>query len=268
MAEPILEVIALNKRFQASTGIFQTKKTLDAVHDVSFCLYAGETWSLVGESGSGKTTTGRIIAGLTPSDSGRVLYRGVDLLSLSRKARRRFCADIQFVFQDPYSSLDPREPAGAMLEETLVIHGWGTREQRRARSLEMLEQVGLGAEHYDRLPHELSGGQRQRLSLARALIVKPKIVICDEPVSALDVSIQAQILNLLRRMRRELGLTLLFITHDLRVVRAISHRVGVMYRGSLVEEAPVDTLFTAPSHAYTKTLFAALPALPSEVFQV
>jgi oligopeptide transport system ATP-binding protein len=213
----------------------------------------------VGESGSGKTTTGRIIAGLTPADSGGVFYKEKNLLQLSKKEWKPLRGDIQFVFQDPFSSLDPKEKAGDILEESLIIHRMGNRAERRHRVLEILETVGLQQEHYFRHPHEFSGGQRQRLALARALIINPKIIICDEPVSALDVSIQSQILNTLRSLQQKMKLTLLFITHDIRVVRHISDRVGVMYLGTIVEEASTGELFDSPRHPYTQALFSAVP---------
>jgi oligopeptide transport system ATP-binding protein len=262
VAEIILELDQVKKQYPVYGRLghfFPPESYIRAMKDVSFRLREGETYGLVGESGSGKTTTGRVIAGLTGADGGRVLCRGADLLRLSKKAWKPFRRDIQFVFQDPFSSLDPRERAGDILEESLIIHRLGGREERRKRVLETLELVGLQPEHYFRYPHEFSGGQRQRLALARALIIRPKIIICDEPVSALDVSIQSQILNTLKSLQREMKLSLIFITHDIRVVRHISDRVGVMYLGSIVEEAPVETIFAAPRHPYTRSLFSAAP---------
>jgi oligopeptide transport system ATP-binding protein len=262
MAETILELDGVKKQYPVYGRLghfFPPVSFIRAMKDVSFKLREGETYGLVGESGSGKTTTGRVITGLTGADGGRVLCGGEDLLKLSKKAWKRFRRDIQFVFQDPFSSLDPRERAGKILEESLVIHRIDGREERRKRVLETLELVGLQPEHYFRYPHEFSGGQRQRLALARALIIRPKIIICDEPVSALDVSIQSQILNTLKSLQREMKLSLVFITHDIRVVRHISDRVGVMYLGSIVEEAATDAIFASPRHPYTRSLFSAVP---------
>ncbi|MDR0710623.1 MAG: ATP-binding cassette domain-containing protein [Spirochaetaceae bacterium] len=262
MADVILELDGVKKQYPVygRLGHFLPPVSfVRAMKDVSFTLREGETYGLVGESGSGKTTTGRVIAGLTGADGGRVLCRGEDLLRLSKKGWKRFRRDIQFIFQDPFSSLDPRKRAGKILEESLVIHRMGGRDDRRRRVLETLELVGLQPEHYFRYPHEFSGGQRQRLALARALIISPKIIICDEPVSALDVSIQSQMLNTLKSLQREMKLSLIFITHDIRVVRHISDRVGVMYLGSIVEEAATDAIFASPRHPYTRSLFSAVP---------
>ncbi|QMV42698.1 ABC transporter ATP-binding protein [Cohnella cholangitidis] len=259
---PILEVISLRKRFPVNGAfgkLFGTKSYVNAVADVSFRLYEGETYGLVGESGSGKSTTGRTILGLTPASSGQVLYQNQDLAKLSGKEWRKFRKDIQFVFQDPFSSLNPRKRIGRILEEPLLIHNMGDRTERQEQVFRILEIVGLQPEHYFRYPHEFSGGQRQRVGLARALIMNPKIIICDEPVSALDVSIQSQILNILKQLQKELKLTLLFITHDISVVRYISDRIGIMYLGKIVEEAPTDDLFKEPLHPYTKALFSAVP---------
>jgi oligopeptide/dipeptide ABC transporter ATP-binding protein len=261
-AEPILSVNGLAKKFPVygSFGkLFGAKAYVNAVREASFRLYEGETYGLVGESGSGKSTTGRAILGLTPASSGEVLYRGQDLVKLSKQELRKFRNEIQFVFQDPLSSLNPRKRIGDILEEPLIIHKIGDRQQRQEQVFRILEVVGLQPEHYFRYPHEFSGGQRQRIGLARALIVNPKIMICDEPVSALDVSIQSQILNMLRELQTELGLTMLFITHDISVVRYISDRIGIMYLGTIVEEALTDDLFQAPQHPYTKALLSAVP---------
>ena len=264
MAEPLLELEGVTKRFPIYgpfNRLLPPKAFIQAARNVSFRIREGETFGLVGESGSGKTTLGRIIAGLTPADSGHIRYRGIDLLGLSKWEWKPYRRDIQVVFQDPFSSLDPRQKAGDMLEESLVIRGVLNREERRKRVLEMLETVGLRQEYYFRYPHEFSGGQRQRLALARTLIINPKLIVCDEPVSALDVSIQSQILNVLKSLQREMKLTLLFITHDIRVVRHISDRVGVMYLGQILEEADTDELFAAPRHPYTRALFSAVPHL-------
>jgi oligopeptide/dipeptide ABC transporter ATP-binding protein len=260
--KPILEVISLEKKFPVygTFGkLFGTKAYVNAVTDVSFRLYEGETYGLVGESGSGKSTTGRTILGLTPATSGQVIYQDQDLVTLSRNEFRKFRKEIQFVFQDPYSSLNPRKRIGHILEEPLIIHKMGNQTERQEQVYSILKTVGLQPEHYFRYPHEFSGGQRQRLGLARALIMNPKIIICDEPVSALDVSIQSQILNILKQLQTELKLTLIFITHDISVVRYISDRIGIMYLGKIVEEALTDDLFEEPLHPYTKALFSAAP---------
>lgn len=261
MSKPILEVVNINKKFP-NYGTFKflgPKSYVNAASDVSLVLKEGETYGLVGESGSGKTTTGRIIVGLTKADSGQVIYEGKNLLDLSRNDFRQYRKDIQLVFQDPFSSLNPRKRIGDILEEPLIIHNMGDKKERQDKVFKMLNTVGLQAEHYFRYPHEFSGGQRQRLGLARALIIEPKVVVCDEPVSALDVSIQAQILNLLKELQEELKLTLLFITHDISVVRHVSNRIGIMYLGKIVEEANTEDLFKNPLHPYTKLLFSAVP---------
>ena len=248
---PLLQVRDLRREFRGR-GLFpfpwRGRHGVRAVDGVSFEIRTGEAYGLVGESGSGKTTAGRIIAGLERADSGEVLFHAPE---------RR----IQMIFQDPYSSLNPRMRAGDALEEPLKIIGFGDRAQRRKRVRELLRDVGLSEEDAAKYPHEFSGGQRQRIGIARALIADPALIICDEPVSSLDVSIQAQILTLLRRIQTERNLSLLFITHDLRVARHISDRVGVMYRGRLVEEAGTDALFASPLHPYTRTLLAALPRI-------
>lgn len=262
MPETILEAKNLVKQFPVygSLGrIAPPKSHVRAVSNVSFTLNKGETYGLVGESGSGKTTTGRTILRLTPADSGEVFYEGKNLTVLSDKEFRPYRKDIQMIFQDPFSSLNPRKRVGDILEEPLIIHQMGNKEERQKLVFEMLDTVGLQPEHYFRYPHEFSGGQRQRLGIARALIMDPKIIICDEPVSALDVSIQAQILNLLSTLQKKLAVTLLFITHDISVVRHISDRIGIMYLGSIVEETKTDDLFARPKHPYTQALFSAVP---------
>lgn len=262
--EPILDVRNLKKYFpvMGRLGAFGgVKNHVKAVNDVSFQLYEGETYGLVGESGSGKSTTGRTMLRLTEATDGQVIYQGRDVFSLSTKELKEIRKDLQMVFQDPYSSLNPRIRIGEMLEEPMTIHNMGAdKQERRQHVFDILQRVGLRPEHYYRFPHEFSGGQRQRLGLARALIANPKIIICDEPVSALDVSIQSQIINLLKKLQKELGLTYLFITHDISVVRHISDRIGVMYLGDIVEEAPTDSLFENPLHPYTQALFSAVPS--------
>lgn len=261
MTKPILKVMDINKKFPVygSFKFLGPKSYVSAASDVSFKLNEGETYGLVGESGSGKTTTGRIILGLTKADSGKVIYKDHDLLQLSRNEFREYRKDIQLVFQDPFSSLNPRKRIGDILEEPLIIHKMGNKKERQEQVFKMLETVGLQTEHYFRFPHEFSGGQRQRLGLARALIINPKVVVCDEPVSALDVSIQAQILNLLKELQDELKLSLLFITHDISVVRHVSNRIGIMYLGKIVEEASTEDLFKDQLHPYTQGLFSAVP---------
>lgn len=254
MTIPLLSVNQLSKTFQ------RRGQSVPALDGVSFTLNAGETWALVGESGSGKSTTGRLVLGLTPASGGDIQFEGRSLAGLNAAGWRSVRRDMQMIFQDPLSSLDPKRTVGYSLEEPLIIHGIGNR---KAQVGEMLEQVGLRPQDATRYPHEFSGGQRQRIGIARALILKPKLIICDEPVSALDVSIQSQILNLLMRLQREYGLAYLFISHDLNVVRHIADRVGVMYRGRIVEQGDTERIFSAPRHDYTRFLLnAILPAHP------
>ncbi|KAB2336356.1 dipeptide ABC transporter ATP-binding protein [Cytobacillus depressus] len=260
--ESLLEVKQLKKFFPVKKNFLHLNKEktfVQAVNDVSFTLYKGETYGLVGESGCGKSTTGRTILKLTDPTEGQAIYNGSNIFKLSEQELRKVRQDIQMVFQDPYSSLNPRKRIGKTLEEPLVIHNIGNAHERTEIVMEILHTVGLQLEHYYRYPHEFSGGQRQRIGLARALILNPKILIMDEPVSALDVSIQSQILNLLKKLQSELDLSFLFISHDMGVVRHISDRIGVMYLGRLVEEAPTDELFSAPLHPYTQALLSAVP---------
>jgi oligopeptide transport system ATP-binding protein len=260
--ETLLEVNNLKKFFPVKKGLlnFAKEKTfVQAVNDVSFNLYSGETYGLVGESGCGKSTTGRTLLKLIDPTEGQAVYKGKDIFSISGQEMAKVRQDIQMVFQDPYSSLNPRKRIGKTLEEPLVIHGIGTPKERTEIVMDILDKVGLQLEHYYRYPHEFSGGQRQRIGLARALILNPKILIMDEPVSALDVSIQSQILNLLKKLQKDLDLSYLFISHDMSVVRHISDRIGVMYLGRLVEEAPTDVLFESPLHPYTQALLSAVP---------
>jgi oligopeptide/dipeptide ABC transporter ATP-binding protein len=259
LTKPLLEVRHLTKHFTRGHGLFAKKTIVHAVDDVSFTVHEGETFGLVGESGSGKTTTGRCILRLIEPTSGEVLFRDENVLSFPRERLRRARRDMQIVFQDPYSSLNPRMRAGAIVEEPLVIHGIGRKSERQARVAELFSLVGLDPSHLSRYPHEFSGGQRQRIGVARALALNPSLVVCDEPVSALDVSIQAQIVNLLEQLQEEFGLTYLFIAHDLAVVRHISDRIAVMYLGKIVEVAPADGLYDNPLHPYTLTLLSAIP---------
>lgn len=230
-----------------------------AVAGVSFTIRKGSTLGLVGESGCGKSTTGQMLAGLIPLTSGRILYRGQDISGRRGSYVKELHKKIQYIFQDPYASLNPRHRISAILEEPLRIHGLGSRAERRERVLAMLEEVGLSREYAGYYPHELSGGQRQRVGIARALMLNPEFLILDEPVSALDVSVQAQILNLLRRLQEQYGLTYLFISHDLHVVHYVSDYVAVMYQGQIVELAEVEELYRNPLHPYTRSLIGAIP---------
>lgn len=255
----ILEVKNLKKYFPITGSLNNTVSQVKAVNDVSFSLIRGETYGLVGESGCGKSTTGRTILRLLEPTEGEVIYDGQNINKLKGNDLRNIRRELQMVFQDPYSSLNPRKRIGTILEETLKIHKIGNKKERTEQVMNILNKVGFQREHYYRFPHEFSGGQRQRIGLARALIINPSIIICDEPVSALDVSIQSQVLNLLEDVQQEFNLTYLFISHDLGVVRHISDRIGVMYLGKLVEESPTDELYSNPLHPYTKALLSAIP---------
>jgi oligopeptide/dipeptide ABC transporter ATP-binding protein len=256
----LLEVKDLKQYFPIKGGIFgKTVNHVKALDGVSFDIYEGETVSIVGESGCGKSTTGRAILRLEEPTSGEVLFDGDNLLSLSKRKMREKRKDLQVIFQDPYASLNPRQTVGRIIEEAMEILNVVPKNERRQRTIELLEQVGLRADMIDRFPHEFSGGQRQRIGIARALAVKPKLLICDEAVSALDVSVQAQVLNLLKELQKEFKLTYLFISHDLGVVRHISDRVIVMYLGNIVEIADKKSLFENPQHPYTKALLSAIP---------
>jgi len=256
---PLLEVRDLVKEFSRRHGLFSAPSVTRAVDGVTFSIDEGETFGLVGESGSGKTTTGRCILRLIEPTSGAVQFRGADVLRYSRTEMRQARRDMQIVFQDPYSSLNPRMRVGNIVEEPLVIHRTGSKAERRARVTELFELVGLDPSQLGRYPHQFSGGQRQRIGLARALALNPSFVIADEPVSALDVSVQAQVVNLLMDLQQRLKLTYLFIAHDLRLVRHICSRVAVMYLGRIVEMGPTERLFDAPAHPYTRALLSAIP---------
>ena len=256
---PLLDVRHLSKHFSRRAGLFGPVSIVKAVDDVSLAIEEGETFGLVGESGSGKTTTGRCILRLLEPTAGEVWFRGSNLLTLSRAAMREMRRHMQIVFQDPYASLNPRMRVRDIVAEPLVIHGIGTRSGRRERVAELLRLVGLDPAHEDRYPHEFSGGQRQRIGLARALALSPSFIIADEPVSALDVSIQAQVVNLLMELQAKLRLTYLFIAHDLRLVRHICSRTAVMYRGRIVEVGDTRAIFASPQHPYTRALLSAVP---------
>ncbi len=256
---PLLDVSHLVKHFVRGRGLFRPGTVVRAVDDVSFAIDAGETFGLVGESGSGKTTTGRCLLRLVEPTSGAVTFRGENLLAFDSARLRRARRDMQIVFQDPYSSLNPRMRVREIVEEPLVIHRLGRRAERATRVAELFRLVGLDPSQLDRYPHEFSGGQRQRIGLARALALNPSFLILDEPVSALDVSVQAQVVNLLLDLQQRLELTYLFIAHDLRLVEHICNRVAVMYLGRIVELGPTAAIFDGPQHPYTRALLSAIP---------
>ncbi|GMK47976.1 ABC transporter ATP-binding protein [Paenibacillus glycanilyticus] len=260
MPEALLEVRNLKKYFPIQSGLLnRTVGHVKAVDDLSFTIRKGETFGLVGESGSGKSTVGRSIVRLTEKTSGDVLFKGTDIYSLPKDELRQIRPALQLIFQDPYSSLNPRVRVGDAIGEALLDHGLADKSEVRDRVLEVLELCGLSDYHIDRLPHEFSGGQRQRIGIARALALNPELIIADEPVSALDVSIQAQIINLFRKLQQTNGLSYLFISHDLSVVEHLCTRIGVMYLGSMVETGTREDLFLRPQHPYTKALLSAVP---------
>jgi ABC-type oligopeptide transport system ATPase subunit len=256
---PLVEVSHLVKHFVRDSGLFRSGTPVKAVDDVSFAIETGETFGLVGESGSGKTTTGRCVLRLIEPTSGSVRFRGEDVLGFSRPRLREVRRHMQIVFQDPYSSLNPRMRARQIVEEPLIIHRLGDRAERAERVRQLFGLVGLDAAHLNRFPHEFSGGQRQRIGLARALALHPTFLVLDEPVSALDVSVQAQVVNLLMDLQQQLKLTYLFIAHDLQLVEHICSRVAVMYLGKIVEMGPTSSLFASPQHPYTQALLSAIP---------
>ncbi|MFM8843165.1 MAG: ABC transporter ATP-binding protein [Actinomycetota bacterium] len=256
----LLKVNHLSKIYQSSGGLFDKKAKVSALQDVSFSLAKGETLGIVGESGCGKSTLGRIISRLDTPTTGEIIYKGEDLAKKSLAKLRPLRKEIQFIFQDPYASLNPRRQIGAIIEEPMRINGIAKAE-RQSRALSLLEKVGLDKDSYERYPHEFSGGQRQRVVIARALTLQPELIIADEPVSALDVSIQAQVLNLFKELQEELKLTYIFVAHDLGVVRHISDRIAVMYLGKIVEIGKVEDIYNNPQHPYTKALLSAIPRI-------
>ena len=260
MSTPVLEIRSLTKFFPVRAGVFLRKVgDVHAVDDVSLKVHRGETLGLVGESGCGKSTVGRVILNLLRPTQGQVFFEGRDLSKLSRSEWHAVRRDMQIIFQDPMESLNARHTVGRILEEPFVIHKMGTPIERRGWAQDLLERVGLPRDAVSRFPHEFSGGQRQRIGIARAIALEPKLIICDEAVSALDVSVRAQIINLLLELQRDMDLALLFIAHDLSVVRHVSDRVAVMYLGQIVEQAPSREIYERPGHPYTRALVSAIP---------
>ena len=258
--KPILSVKHLKTYFDVTKGLFSKKQIVKAVDDVSFDVMENETFGLVGESGCGKTTLGRTIVKLYEPESGSIEFEGRDIAHLKGKEMTSFRKDMQMIFQDPYASLNPRMTVGEIIKEPMIIHNiYNTDEEREQRVVELLKIVGLKPDHIRRYPAEFSGGQRQRVGIARALAVNPKFIVCDEPISALDVSIQAQVVNLLKDIQKEMGLSYLFIAHDLSMVKHISDRIGVMYLGHMVECGPANDIYHRPLHPYTTALLSAIP---------
>jgi len=266
-SEILLDVKGLKKYFPARGAGSSGRNMLKAVDDLTFHINRGETFGLVGESGCGKSTTGRSIVRLYDVTDGEIHFAGHNIANKNERQLKPFRKRMQTIFQDPYSSLNPGMNVAQLISEPMEIHGIGSKQDRRDTVLELLEKVGLKAEHAQRYPHEFSGGQRQRISIARALSVRPEFILCDEPISALDVSVQAQVVNMLEDLQAEFGLTYLFIAHDLSMVRHISDRIGVMYLGKLVELAPSDELYDHPAHPYTQALLEAIPQPDPKIAQ-
>ena len=258
MASPLIEVRSLKMYFPVGTSIFARRKLLKAVDDVSFDLYPGETFGLVGESGCGKTTVGRALVRLYRPTGGQIVYQGTDIAALDEKQVLPYRRRMQMIFQDPYASLNPRMTVASIIAEPMKLQNV-PQEEITARVAELVEQVGLKRDHLSRYPHEFSGGQRQRIGIARSLAMRPEFIVCDEPISALDVSIQAQVINMLEELQAQMGMTYLFVSHDLSMVRHISHRVGVMYLAHMVELASAEELYSNMQHPYTKALMSAVP---------
>lgn len=259
--KPLLEVRHLKKHYSVRNSLGKTKGHVQAINDISFDIFEGETYGLVGESGCGKSTTGRTILRLVEPTSGEARFNGHNIFELNKKQLKSIRKDFQMIFQDPHNSLDPKRKIGYSIEESLIINGMKSKAERKQLVAEMLVKLGFNENDYNRFPHEFSGGQRQRIGIARSLILNPKLIICDEPVSALDVSIQAQIINLLKELQKQLTLSYLFISHDLSVVRHIADRIGVMYLGNLVEQGTTEEIFSDPLHPYTKGLLSAVPVI-------
>ncbi len=261
MSKPLVEIQKLDKRYTLAGGMLNSQgRIVHAVNDINLQIMKGETLGLVGESGCGKSTLARLITRLEKPTSGMIKFKGEDISNYDKESLKAYRRNVQLIFQDPYSSLNPRKSAAVIIKEPLTIHGIGDRNSRRQTVLDLMEKVGLSAEQANRYPHEFSGGQRQRIGIARALILRPELIIADEPVSALDVSIQAQILNLLKDLKEEFGLTYLFISHDLNVIRHMSDRIAVMYLGQIVELAETKEIYDSPLHPYTQMLLSAVPS--------
>jgi oligopeptide/dipeptide ABC transporter ATP-binding protein len=263
MSEIILSIRGLSKNYELASAFFRSKDVVHAVDNVNLEIHEGETLGIVGESGCGKSTLGRMIVRLEDPSGGVILFEGEDLAKVSKKKLRGLRKRFQMIFQDPYASLNPRRQIGEIVEEPLRIHGVG-KEERRSKAMELLRRVGLDENAYEKYPHEFSGGQRQRVVIARALALNPRLVVADEPVSALDVSIQAQVLNIFKELQSELGLTYVFIAHDLGVVRHVSDRIAVMYLGKIVELADADELYDSPAHPYSQALLSANPRMGAD----